>query len=194
MPGKKIEGAVQHLHSQGLDNCILVLSRIVDPLCSVVGAVIAGTMLAGMMFLTFADVAGSQLAKWGFLSDHTDFFKPIIGSQEITELMMVVLVAFALAYCALHKGHIRVDVVLTYTSVKATHWFNIFAYGISSIFYAFIVWQAWAYAWDNISTHTVSSVLLIPIYPFNFLVVIGAAITTLVFLRDFLKSIQEVTR
>jgi TRAP-type transport system small permease protein len=192
MAGKNEKGIARRFRHQGLENCVLVLSRIVDPLSGVFGAAIAGTMLAAMMFLTFADVVGSQLGKIHFISEHVSLFKPIIGSQEVTELMMVILVAFALAYCALHKGHIRVDVVLTFASVKATHWFNVFAYGVSTVFYAFIVWQGWSYAWDNVSTHTVSSVLLIPIFPFNFLLVIGAAITVLIFLRDFLKSLQEV--
>jgi TRAP-type transport system small permease protein len=177
-----------------LGNSILVLSRIVEPLSGVFGAAIASAMLAAMMFLTFCDVVGSQVGRIHFISDHTGFFKPIIGSQEVTELMMVILVSFALAYCALHKGHIRVDILMQYTSNKVNHWFNIFAYGISSIFFAFIVWQAWLYAWDNISTHVVTAVLLIPVYPFNFLLVIGAATTVLIFLRDFLRSIEEVIK
>jgi TRAP-type transport system small permease protein len=194
MAMKTAKRAKRHLPNSVLENCILLLSRIVDPLSGIVGAAIAGTMLAGMMFLTFIDVVGSQLGKIDFIADHTDFFKPVIGSQEITELMMVILVAFALAYCALHKGHIRVDILLQYTSTKATLWFNLFAYAISSIFYAFIVWQGWLNAWDNISTHAVSSVLLIPQYPFNFLLVLGAALTVLVFLRDFLSTLQEAIR
>jgi TRAP-type C4-dicarboxylate transport system permease small subunit len=177
-----------------LDKSIVILGKIIDPLCGIIGAVIASVMLVGMMFLTFADVIGGQLGKLSFITDHTGLIKPIVGSQEMTELMMVVLVSFALGYCALHKGHIRVDLVLQFTSSRVTRWFDIFAYGISCLFYALIAWQSWLFAWDNISTGMVSSVLLIPIYPFNFLLVIGAAITVLIFFRDFLKSIQEVVR
>lgn len=178
----------------GLDKCVVILNKIIDPLCGIVGALIASVMLAAMMFLTFADVIGGQLGKLSFITDHTGLIKPIVGSQEMTEIMMLVLVSFALGYCALQKGHIRVDLLFQFTPSRVTRWFSILAYGVSCVFYALITWQGWLFAWDNLSSGMVSSVLLIPIYPFNFLMVAGAAIIVLVFLRDFLESIQEVVR
>jgi len=169
------------------------LSKVVDPL-TIVGAVIACTALAAMMFLTFLDVAGAQLGKVSFINNLTSFFKPIIGSQEITELLMVLLVSFALGYSAFKKAHIRVDLVMQYTPNKVNRWFDIFAYGFSFIMYILIAWQGWVYAFDNIRTGMVSTILNIPIPPFNFLLVIGAALAALIFLRDFLKSIEEVNR
>lgn len=185
------KGLAQPVSHGLLSRTIFYLSKVLDPL-AVVGAVIACASLAAMMFLTFFDVAGTQLGKVGFIHNLTDFFRPIIGSQEITELMMVVLVAFALSYTALRKGHIRVDLVMQYTSKKANHWFDVFTYGFSCIMYILIAWQAWVYAFDNLDTGVVSTILSVPIPPFNFLLVIGAGLAALVFLRDFLKSIEEV--
>jgi TRAP-type transport system small permease protein len=166
----------------GFDKFIIYFSKIIDPVCEY-GAVFAGIMLAGMMFLTFFDVAGRNLVK-----------KPIIGSYEITEFFMVLLVAFGLSFCAKYKGHIRVDVILAYSSKKVTRWFNIIAYAFSFVFYILITWQGWLNAWSNMSGKSASTVLLAPIYPFAFLLVIGAALTALVFLRDFLNSIKEVIK
>jgi TRAP-type transport system small permease protein len=166
----------------GFDKFIIYFSKIIDPVCEY-GALFAGIMLAAMMFLTFFDVGGRNLVN-----------KPIIGSYEITEFMMVLLVAFGLSFCARHKGHIRVDVILAYASRKTTRWFNIIAYAFSLIFYILITWQGWLNAWSNLSGKSVSTILLVPIYPFAFLLVIGAALTALVFLRDFLKSINEVIK
>lgn len=180
--------------SHGIMNKIVTyISRVVDPLVTV-GAAVACTALAAMMFLTFLDVAGAQLGKWSVISNLTHFFKPIVGSQEITELLMVILVSFALGYTALKKAHIRVDLLMQYTSKKANHWFDIFAFGFSFVMYVLIAWQAWIYAFSNIKSGTVSTILTIPIPPFNFLLVIGAALSALIFLRDFLKSIEEANK
>jgi TRAP-type transport system small permease protein len=176
-----------------LSKIVLYMSKIADPI-SRAGLVIACVMLAGMMFLTFFDVAGSMIGKIPFIANLTHFFKPILGSQEITELMMVILVSFALGYTALKKGHIRVDLLMQYTSSKVNRWLDIFTYGLSCIFYIFIAWQALAFALININDHKVSSVLMLPVYPFNILLAVGAALVVLILLRDLLQSIEEVRK
>lgn len=182
---------VQPTSKGTISKIVHILDKIVNPLCKA-GAAIACVMLAAMMFLTFFDVAGAQLGKLTFINSRTSFFQPILGSQEITELLMVILVSFALAYTALNKGHVRVDILMQYTSKRTNYWFDIFAYGFSCIFYILIAWQSWIYAIDNIADKAVSTILFIPIYPFNFLLVIGAIIVALELLRDFFKSIEEV--
>jgi TRAP-type transport system small permease protein len=176
-----------------LSKIVFFISKVVDPI-SQAGLVIACVMLAAMMFLTFFDVAGSMIGKVSFISTLTHFFKPILGSQELTELMMVILVSFALGYTALNKGHIRVDLIMQYTSQKANRWIDIFTYTFSCSFFIFITWQALAYALINLHDQTISSILAIPIYPFNILLAIGSAFVVLIFLRDLLQSIEEVTK
>jgi len=168
--------------SNGLSRFIYYLSKAVDPLVYA-GTFIACVMLAGMMFLTFFDVFGRFVLN-----------RPIIGSYEITEFMMVLLVSFGLGYCAMKKGHIRVDLILQYVSRKANQWFNIFTYGFSCILFAFVAWQGWLNAWNAVTTKAASVILLIPTFPFAFMLSVGAAFITLIFFRDFLKSIEEVIR
>jgi TRAP-type C4-dicarboxylate transport system permease small subunit len=181
------------VHKGFLANCIIYLSKVVDPLSSA-GTAFAAALLAVMMFLIFFDVAGGGIGGFSFIQSHTSIFRPIVGSNEVTEFLMVMMVVFAIAYCAQKRGHIRVDLILQYVPRKANLWIDIFTYGFSCIFYIFIAWQGWRSAWDSIDSHVSSSVLLIPIYPFAFVMVIGAAVIVLIFLRDFLKSIQEVTK
>jgi TRAP-type transport system small permease protein len=169
--------------SGGLTKIVGYLTKIVNPLSGIIGLTIASVMLASMMFLTFFDVAGRFILN-----------KPIAGSLELTEYCMALLVSFGIGYTALRKGHIRVDLLLQYTSRKATLWFDIFAYGISCFFYVFIAWQTWLYAMAKVASKMTSSVLLIPIFPFAFAISVGAAFLVLVFLRDFLKSIEEVSK
>jgi TRAP-type C4-dicarboxylate transport system permease small subunit len=182
--GVQSNSGVSHpVPHSGLAKFIDYLTKLVNPLIGVFGVAIACVMLAGMMFLTFFDVGGRFILN-----------KPINGSLEITEYLMVFLVSFGLGYCALKNGHIRVDLIMQYTSRKANLWFDVFAYGVSCIFYIFICWQAWLYALSKVASKMTSSVLLIPVYPFVFALSVGAAFLVLVLLRDFLKSVEEVSK
>jgi TRAP-type C4-dicarboxylate transport system permease small subunit len=178
---------------RGFSKFVTSLSKVVDSI-SKWGLTLACIFLAAMMFLTFFDVISTQLGKWSVINSVTGFFRPIIGGQELMELMLLLMVSFGLAYCAVLKGHIRVDLIMQYASRKVNLWFDILAYGVSFIFFVFITWQSFVYGLNNITDGNVSTVLTIPMPPFNFLVTIGAALVALVFLRDFLKSIDEVTR
>jgi len=164
-----------------LGRVVNVLNKIVDPLSGKVGAAVAAVILFSMMLLTFLDVAGRGLLN-----------KPLSGTLEISEYMMGIIVAFAIGYTAFRKGHIRVDIIMQFVSRKARLWMDIFTYALSAVFYAIIAWQTWIYAFGVKSTKLTSAVLLIPGYPFVFLVSIGAAFVVLVFLRDFLDAIDKV--
>jgi TRAP-type C4-dicarboxylate transport system permease small subunit len=174
-----------------LKKTIQGLSSFLDPLTKS-GSYIGAFFLACMMFLTFIDVLDGRLGKWSVINTHTKLFGPIVGGQELIELFTLVLVSFALGYCASRQGHIRVDLLMQYTSKKTNQWFDLFANAISAVFYIFITWQAFKYGLDNIRDKTVTTILTIPVPPFNFIIFIGGVIVTLVFIRDFLKSIEEV--
>lgn len=160
-----------------------ILSKIVDPLTSKIGMSIAGVFLTLIMAITFFDVAGRVFFK-----------KPISGSLELTEFMMGIMVAFGIAYTAFRKGHIRVDIVMQFASRKANLWMDIFAYGTSMVFFIFITWQTWLNALSVMNTKLASVVLLLPTYPFVFIVAIGSVCVVLILLRDFLNAIKEVSR
>lgn len=172
---------------------VTALSKVVDPLVKA-GSIFASAMLALLMFLIFVEVAGRGLGGIRFVHEHLGFIHAFVGSDEIATFLMGMLVAFAIGYCALQKGHIRVDIILQYVPKKALPWFDIFAYFFSLVFYIFITWQFWRNAVDNLQSHVSSNILLIPVYPFMFVMLTGTAFLALVFLRDFLASINEVTR
>jgi TRAP-type C4-dicarboxylate transport system permease small subunit len=174
-----------------LTKAVYGISKVVDPVIKY-GSYVSAFFMACMMFLTFFDVVSGQLGKWSVINSRTDFFGPIVGGQELIELFMLVVISFALGYCAFRQGHIRVDLIMQYTSKKANLWFDVFANGVTMIFYVFITWQAFKYGLENIHDKTVSTILTIPIPPFNFIVFVGGVIVILVFLRDFLKSIEGV--
>lgn len=174
-----------------LGHIVRYLDVIVNPVTRY-GSYISAFMLAALMFLTFIDTIFARLGRWSFINSRTDFFGPIIGGQEIAELMMLTMIVFGLAYCALRRGHIRVDLIVEHVSKKASLGLDIFAYFFSFVFYVFVCWQAIQFGLDNIRDESVTTILLIPHPPFNFILAIGAGLVALVFLRDLLTSIKEV--
>ncbi len=177
----------------GFSKFIYYLSKVVDPLSKYGGAV-GCVAVAFMMFMTVVDVLGRYLGGYDVIHNAIGFFRPVPGSLEMTQLLLGVLISFGLGYCALKKGHIRVDLVLQYTSKKVTAWFDVFTYGISCLFYCGVVWQAWNNGASLISDQLKTAVLGIPIYPFPFVLMVGAAIIALVLLRDLFESVAEVTK
>jgi TRAP-type C4-dicarboxylate transport system permease small subunit len=191
--GQNIQGASASGPEGGFAAFISYLSKVVDPIGKYGGA-IGSIALAVMMFLTVVDVLGRFIGGFEVIHDLAGFVGPVPGSFELTELLLGLLIAFSLGYCALHKGHIRVDLLLQYTGRKQTLWFDIFAYGISFLFYCVLAWQAWKNAGNLHNNTLATSVLSIPVYPFAFILVAGASILALVLLRDLLKSIEGVMK
>jgi TRAP-type C4-dicarboxylate transport system permease small subunit len=179
--------------SNGFSKLIAGMSKIVDPLCKWGGA-IGGFALAYMMFMTVLDVLGRAIGGVNFIHKVISVIGPVPGSLEMTEIMLGILISFGLGYTALKKGHIRVDLLLQYTSKKQTSWFDVFTYFLSFALYCGITWQAWLNGFSLFKDQLRTAVLSIPVFPFSFILVMGAAIVALVFLRDFLKSIEEVMR
>jgi TRAP-type C4-dicarboxylate transport system permease small subunit len=177
----------------GFARFISSLSKLIDPVARY-GGVVGGFALAFMMFLTVFDVLGRAVGGISFIHNIASFIGPVPGSLEMTELLLGILVSFGLGYCALRKGHIRVDLVMQYTSRKQNLWFDIFTYGFSFLFYCGVAWQAWNNGFSIYANQLTTANLSIPVFPFPFVLVLGAAIIALVLLRDFLKSIEEVRK
>jgi TRAP-type C4-dicarboxylate transport system permease small subunit len=168
-------------------------AKFVRPIAIAGGSIGAGA-IGIMMFLTFLDVAGRFIGGFEFIHNVVTFFGPIPGTTEITEFLMVLLVVFGIGYMALLKGHIRVDLILQYTSKKVTKIIDVYTYMFSFLMYALITWRLW-YDWlSKYEDGTTSPVLNIQVYPFHFIGMIGAGILALVLLGDFLKSIEEVRK
>ncbi len=158
------------------------ITKIVSPITRVT-VWISGTIIACMMFLTGADVLMRYV-----------FNRPITGSLELTEFMMSVAVGYALSYCAMRKGHIRVDLVLMYLPEKTRKPFDLLTYVVCFLFYCLVVWQVLLNGISLMNSKLTSSVLFIPVSPFVYLLVLGLAILVVVFLKDVFESISEVMK
>jgi TRAP-type C4-dicarboxylate transport system permease small subunit len=133
-----------------------------------------------MMILTGVDVCLRYI-----------FNQPIPGSFEITEFIMPILVTFGFAYCALEKGHVQVELLVSRLSKRGQALMNSVASLIFFGLFALITWQSWLRVKGMMHVGQMSIVLDIPVYPFVLTIAVGSAALCLIVLRDFLFYLSE---
>lgn len=125
-------------------------------------AAVASAALAAMMFLMATDVIGRYL-----------FNSPISGGLELVEFMMAIIVPFGIAYCALHRSHVAVDMVVERFPRKLRLAVDAVTTIASVIFLAILCWQNILNVIDSYNSKMTSAVLQLPSYPFAVPVALG---------------------
>lgn len=141
------------------------------------------TALTLLMLLTAVDVCLRYV-----------FNRPITGSYELSEFMMAILVAFGLAYTAVHRGHINVDLLVTKTTLRSQAVINSVTALLSVGFFVLMTWRTMLYAEKLGADGYTSQSLAMPIYPFAYAVAFGCAILVLVLLIYLRDQLQEVIK
>lgn len=158
------------------------LNKVVRPVSQVMHGVGVG-VLAVMMFFTGADVTLRYV-----------FNRPIGGSVELTQYMMAIIVAFGLAYCAVMKGHVRVDFAISRFPPRTQAIINsitgLLGFGLFSV----ATWQLFLYIKELFDSGQSSVVMLIPAFPFVAVVALGGVTLCLVLLADFLDFLSQAVR
>jgi TRAP-type C4-dicarboxylate transport system permease small subunit len=155
------------------------LNRVVNPLVRILKSVAAG-ILAVMMFLTATDVLLRYI-----------FNRPLSGTLELTEYMMVILVGFGLSYCAFVKGLVSVEVVTSRFPPRVQAILNSVTYLLGFAFFSVITWQSILYIRLMCKSNLVSAVLHVPTFPFIAILALGSLVFTLVLLADFLDYLSQ---
>jgi TRAP-type C4-dicarboxylate transport system permease small subunit len=150
-----------------LQKAIDSMYKYMRPISTVANS-IAMISLAVMMFLTAADVLLRKLAN-----------APIMGSFEFTQFTMLICTGFGLAYCAVEKGHIFVDLLGIITGFLAL---------VAGIL---LTWQQFQHIGLLQQSNQSSAVLMIPLYPFVGLLTFSLALYTIVLIIHFLEFIKQ---
>ena len=161
-----------------LSKIVGFLAKVLEPATRWIHSVGVG-VLAVMMFLTAMDVILRYV-----------FNRPIPGSFELQELMMGVLVAMGIGYCAFWKGHINVDILFSRFPQRTQEILNVFHYLVASCLFALVCWRTVIEGLALQSRGFTSSVLLIPIFPFYCVVTFGSAVLCLAFFYNSLESLS----
>jgi len=136
--------------------------------------------LVAMMLMTTADVILRYL-----------FDRPILGSMEMTELLMVTIAGLSLAWCTLKSGHIRVDIITSMFSKKTNRRIDIVNYVITAALCAFIAPALIGRYIEGEKLNVSTYVLKIPEGPFVLILTFGYFLTFLVLIVKIVKSISE---
>lgn len=157
--------------------CVLNKSEPVTRIANKVG----GIILFLMIVVTFVDVFARYV-----------FSAPLPGRTEATEIGMVILVYFAVAYTYLQGGHVSIDMVVNYlpkTGKKiAIAVSSLLAIGVLLL----VSWQSIEYALRVRATGLVAPVLGIPIFPWVFFVSAGCMLFLVLVARDFLNNLAAI--
>ena len=122
------------------------------------------------------------------------FNQPISGALELTECMMLIVVAFGIAYCAVQKGHVRVELAIERLPQRTQSIINSFTYLLSIGLFSLITRQCIVYMKMMLDDKLTSAVLLIPVFPFVALLTLGMAMFVLTLLVDFIKFVFQAAK
>jgi len=144
---------------------------------------IASVILFLMMLLTIADVFLRKV-----------FSKSILGTVELTEFMLVILIFFSLAQTEIMNGHVKVDLVVGRFSERAQGFVDMITQFICFLLSGLITWSTLIYSGKMRAVGEVSQDLWIPIYPFIYVVAAGCAILSFTLLIKFFMALIRVAR
>jgi len=161
-----------------LHNAARALEKVANPLGRIADSV-GRVILALMVLLITVDVVLRYF-----------FNRPIKGSYELVEFMLVMLVFLGLAFTQTRKGHVSISLLTNRLSPGSMAIIGSVTHLLSLAIFSIITWRCVLQAEVLRTKGTSSAVLLIPGFPFMWVVIIGSALLCLVFLIDFLDSLS----
>ena len=138
-----------------------------------------GAVLLGLMGLVVYEVTMRYL-----------FRLPFVGSYEMTELGMALVVAFALPYCGLTGGHVAVDLFERYLDRPGLRWLNMLVHLTGAVLMIAICYLTTLHALGSYRWGDLSNMLRIPKYPFELAIALGAGLFALVLVLSAFKSLS----
>jgi TRAP-type transport system small permease protein len=143
---------------------------------------VASITIAVIMMLTTADVFMRYV-----------FARPITGTTELTEFMMVILI-LSVVPAALANRHIRVDVLTQLVTPKGQAFFDAVTLIASSWLVAIMGWRAIKACLFMIQNDARSPTLDIPLYPFYVIVGAGFIFLFAAMIALIVQRIAETAR
>lgn len=118
------------------------------------------------------------------------FNSPLPFSYEIIEFGLVIIVWGSILYSTSRESHISIDVLVSRLPAKPRQFFRLTFDFVSAVVLFLIGWQSIAYAMHLRDVQNVSPTLDIPVYPFVFIVALGAILAGLILLVNFIDSVR----
>ncbi|UCE33630.1 MAG: TRAP transporter small permease [Deltaproteobacteria bacterium] len=154
----------------------------VNPISKIVNRIAYGVLFF-MMLLTIADVFLRKV-----------FSSSILGTVEVTEFMLLILVFFALAQTEVLNGHVKVDLVMGRFSERSQAMVDAITQLACFFLFGLFTWSALVYSGKMREAVEVSQDLWLPIFPFVYVVAAGCALLSLVLLTKFFMALVKIIK
>jgi TRAP-type C4-dicarboxylate transport system permease small subunit len=126
-------------------------------------AAVSGAGIVAMMLLTCADVFLRYL-----------FNAPIEGTLDVTQMLMVIVVFFGLAYCGWTGGHVVVDLLREFLPAGILVPLAVLVNATGAVAMLAMAWQSVETSFTYMITGETPMTVLIPKYPFIWVAAFGA--------------------
>jgi TRAP-type C4-dicarboxylate transport system permease small subunit len=144
---------------------------------------IASVTLVLMMLLTVTDVFLRKV-----------FSQSILGTVEVTEFLLVLVIFFTLADTEVLNGHVKVDLVMSRAGKRVQGMVDMITQFICFLLCGLITWSTLVYSEQMRTSGEVSQDLWVPVYPFIYIVAMGCAVLALTVLIKFLMALMKVVK
>ena len=164
-------------------------------------------MQLNKMINTYTKIVNSVTHKWGFFGAlvmiglmlltvgdvvlRYFFNAPILGSFELTEFILVVMVFFAIPWATVKKANVRVDLFVGRLPLRVRTIFDIVTCFMGLIVTALFAWYTVPQAIYIWRLYSVSDMLEIPVYPFYFMVAFGFFLLFFVLVANLIEFIKK---
>jgi TRAP-type C4-dicarboxylate transport system permease small subunit len=141
---------------------------------------VSAVMLGLMMLLTVVDVFMRYVLN-----------APITGATEISELMMVILVFPALAWIAIERSHIRVDLLVVTWPRKMQLIFEIVTLLLALAMFVIVTWRSFL---ESMEVREATSLLEVPEAPFHWVMTLGFAMLSLAIVSLVIENVVAMSK
>ena len=117
------------------------------------------------------------------------FGAPLLGINEIVQLIAVALAMLALPYCTSSGAHVRVDLFDRALGRAGRFLGDLLSRGLAVVALYFLSRQAWTKAAEAIEFGDVTNMLKLPLWPFYGAISVGMALCALVYAAEILAVI-----
>ena len=135
--------------------------------------IIGGVALLGLMVLTVSDALLRSFANY-----------PIVGANDFTQIILVVVVACSLPLCVAGGRAITIDLLIDLLPTSTRTVLHRLAAASGAIALGYLAWRCLANARDAATFGETTMLLQIPFGPFYLALAIGLALSAVLFLVD----------
>ncbi|MEW6666182.1 MAG: TRAP transporter small permease [Thermodesulfobacteriota bacterium] len=156
--------------------------KVIRSLSRIMNSVACGVLVL-MMLLTVSDVLLRSLLR-----------RPILGTTELTENMMACLAFLALAWCAVERSHLKVDLVMMLFPPRVQAVVDSITSLAGLCLVGLITWRSFLEAGVVKELKIESSLLGIPAFPFYYVMAVGFAMLCLVMLMRWIEEMRKAVK